>query len=344
MKKAIFLAIAILLVGSTIAQATCSTPPSGDVAFRFGWGMTYAGWTTLPGVPYAPPPGVYRTVAVNGPDTTWGVPGAPLVFRLGPYNATAWQPLLCVLQDTMCFDVASQHGWTIVSSPVTGTGEILPPGGYFWTQYVTINIPCSATIGSYERVIAAVLYTNWAGTCDPSCPDCADPNTRPANNTKFYSKDTLYVHVLPAPPPPAPTILQDSLTLVEQGQTQAYIPFSLCNGDQCFAYDIGYRITSTGHFGGTTSWTGTVNVPGGKCSDVYAIINAGSLTPCQYDTLTTICWTVVAVPLYDTCVQVIHVVEARTVPLFTVPVVTILVLALILAAAVFMRRRAVSKA
>jgi hypothetical protein len=32
------------------------------------------------------------------------------------------------------------------------------------------------------------------------------------------------------------------------------------------------------------------------------------------------------------------------VPLFTVPVVTILVLALILAAAVFMRRRAVSRA
>jgi hypothetical protein len=48
--------------------------------------------------------------------------------------------------------------------------------------------------------------------------------------------------------------------------------------------------------------------------------------------------------VYDTCVQIIHIVEPEPVPLFTVPVVTILVLALILAAAVFMRRRAVSRA
>jgi hypothetical protein len=48
--------------------------------------------------------------------------------------------------------------------------------------------------------------------------------------------------------------------------------------------------------------------------------------------------------LSDTCVQVIHVVEPSSVPLFTVPVVTILVLALILAVAIFMRRRAVNRA
>jgi hypothetical protein len=101
---------------------------------------------------------------------------------------------------------------------------------------------------------------------------------RPANSSLWYSSDTLYVHVLPAPPPPAPTILQDSLFPVEQGQTQAYVPFSLCNGDQCFAYNIEYNIQSTGHFGGTTNWHGTVSVAGGKCVDVFAIINAGSLT------------------------------------------------------------------
>lgn len=339
MKKAIILAMGLLLI-ATIASAACFAP-TGDRAFRYGWGMVVnpAGQEVI-----TPPPGIYNLVAVNGQDTTWGIPGQSLKYRVGPYNATAWQPLTCVLQDTLCYDVASQHGWTLVTSPAAGTPQVLPAGGYLWYQVVTIQIPCSATIGSYERVIGTCAYTNIAEVCDLTCADCADPNTRPANNTKFYSSDTLWVHVLPAPPPPAPTILQDTLTLVEQGQTQAYIPFSLCNGDQCFAYDIGYTIKSKGHVGSALNVSGTVNVAAGSCVDVFGIINAGAATPCQYDTLTTICWTVVATPLYDTCVQVIHIVEPSTVPLFTVPVVTILVLALILAAAVFMRRRAVSKA
>jgi hypothetical protein len=297
-----------------------------------------------------PPPGVYNLVAVNGADTTWGVPGAALKYRVGPYNATAWRVsncsalVTCAALDTFAYDCASTHGWTIVGSPAIGTPTILDAGGYLWYQTVVVNIPCSATVGSYERVIASCNYTNFAGVSDPTCPDCNDPDCRPANMTHFYSSDTLYVHVLPAPPPPAPTILQDTLTLVEQGQTQAYIPFSLCNGDQCFAYDIGYTIKSKGHIGSALNLSGTVNVAGGKCVDVFAIINASVATPCVHDTLTAICWTVVATPLYDTCVMVLHVVEPSTVPLFTVPVVTILVLALILAAAVFMRRRAVSKA
>jgi hypothetical protein len=343
MKKAIFLAIALLLVAS-VAQAACSTPPEGNRSFRYGWGMDVAGMGD-----YTPPPGVYNLVAVNGPDTTWGIPGQTLVFKVGPYNATAWLgptggAILCVNQDTVCYDCTSQNGWTIVGNPALGTPNVLPPGGYLWYQTVSITIPCSATIGSYQRVVGVCAYTNFDIVCDPTCVDCSDPDTRPANNTHFYSSDTLYVKVLPAPPPPAPTILQDTLTLVEQGQTQAYIPFSLCNGDQCFAYDIGYKIDSKGHIGAAIHTTGTVNVPGGKCVDVFGIINAGSALPCTHDTLTTICWTVVATPLYDTCVMVLHVVEPASVPLFTMPVVTILVLALILAAAVFMRRRAVSKA
>jgi hypothetical protein len=291
-----------------------------------------------------PPPGHYNLVAVNGPDTTWGVPGQPLKFRVAPYNATAWAPFLCVGEDSLCYDVGSQHGWTITTDPPAGELFDLPAGGYLWPQVVTIKIPCNATIGSYERVIGSCLYTNAAGVCDPGCADCSDPDTRPANNTKWYSSDTLYVHVLPAPPPPAPSILQDSLTLVDAGQTQAYIPFSICNGDQCFAYDITYQIVSKGHVGSAINTTATVNVAAGSCLDVYGIINAGSATECTLDTLTMICWTAVETPLYDTCVQLIHVVAPVPVPLFTVPVVTILVLALILAAAVFMRRRAVSKA
>jgi hypothetical protein len=66
---------------------------------------------------------------------------------------------------------------------------------------------------------------------------------------------------------------------------------------------------------------------------------------CTYDTLTIIVWSLAGPTIwYDTCVQRVHVVTPVPVPLFTVPVVTILVLALILAAAVFMRRRAVSRA
>jgi hypothetical protein len=344
MKKAIFLAIGLLLCASIVQGAVCSTPPNGNASFRFGWGMNTAGMS-----PYTPPPGVYNLVSNNGPDTTWGIPGQPLLFKVAPYNATAWLDkfggaITCVNQDTLCYDVWSQNGWTFVTNPAAGTPQVLPAGGYLWYQTVTIQIPCNAVVGSYERVIGRTQYTNSAIVCDPTCVDCTDPDMRPANGSLWYSSDTLYVHVLPAPPPPAPTILQDSLTLVERGQTQAYIPFSLCNGDQCFAYDIGYTIKSKGHVGSALNVSGVVNVAGGKCVDVFGIINAGTATTCTYDTLTTICWTVVVTPLYDTCVQIIHVVDPSTVPLFTVPVVTILVLALILAAAVFMRRRAVSKA
>ena len=47
---------------------------------------------------------------------------------------------------------------------------------------------------------------------------------------------------------------------------------------------------------------------------------------------------------YDTCVQLIHIVDPVPVPLFSAPVVTILVLAMLLTAAVLMRRRAANKA
>jgi hypothetical protein len=343
MKKAIFLAVGLLLCAS-IVQAACSTPPEGNAAIRFGWGMNTAAFS-----PYTPPPGVYNLVAVNGPDTTWGVPGQPLTFKVGPYNGALWTsfnggPITCTNPDTFCYEVTSQSGWTIGMNPPAGSAVVLGNAGNYWVQTVTINIPCNAPVGSYQRIVGRTEYTNFATVCDPTCPDCNDPDTRPANNTKFYSADTIYVHVLPAPPPPPPTILQDSLTLVEQGQTQAYIPFSLCNGDQCFAYDIGYTIKSKGHVGPALNVSGTVNVAGGKCVDVFGVLNAGTTLPCTWDTITTICWTVVVTPQYDTCVTIIHVVEPSTVPLFTVPVVTILVLALILAAAVFMRRRAVSKA
>jgi len=338
MRKSILLALTILLAASAFSQnvsAACSR--EGEAAIRFCWGMIYAGWTG-----YTPPAGWYNTARNGGIDSVAGVPGAALAYRVGPYNATAWTPPNCTALDTFCYRVVDQLGWSIVLNPVAGTPVELDAGGYFWTQYVTINIPCSAPAGTRNLVVGQTHYTDTNGDCDYTCGDCTDPSYR--SGRAWYSYDSLLVKVIPPLPPPAPSILQDTLTVVEQGQTQAYIPFSLCNGDPCFTVNMGYTLKSKGHVGPALNINTTVAVPAARCADIYGIIDAGTAAICTYDTLTMIAWTIVGTPLYDTCVQVIHVVEPQAIPLFTVPVVTILVLALILAGAVFMRRRAVSRA
>ncbi|MDD3642125.1 MAG: hypothetical protein PHQ19_01475, partial [Candidatus Krumholzibacteria bacterium] len=83
---------------------------------------------------------------------------------------------------------------------------------------------------------------------------------------------------------------------------------------------------------------GQVTVDGGACLDIYGIIDAGAANVCDYDELTIIAWDNATGTVYDTCVQLIHVVTPVPVPLLTAPVVTILVLAMILAAAVIIRR------
>ena len=164
---------------------------------------------------------------------------------------------------------------------------------------------------------------------------------RPGDGLNYYSSDTLYITVVAAPP--ALGVFQDTLTLVERGQTAAYVPFSICNQDPCSPpLTHYYTITSTGNIPYTIPGS-SVDVAGAECEDVFAVLNAGAATACTYDELTIIVW--VGDPaVYDTCVQRVHVVEPQPVPLFTVPVVTMLVLALILAAAVFMRRRAAARA
>jgi hypothetical protein len=79
-------------------------------------------------------------------------------------------------------------------------------------------------------------------------------------------------------------------------------------------------------------------VDGGACVDVYGIIDGGTANVCDYDELTIIVWDDATGTVYDTCVQLIHVVTPVPVPLFTAPIVTILVLVMILAAAVIMKR------
>jgi len=327
MKKlfAILALTLLLMPGIALAQpAGCTW--EGDPSFRYGFGY-------LDGLPYNQP----------GNDFADIYPGQTLTYELGPYSAHAtWLPAGCKGMDTLCFHAVSLQGWTVSGNPPMGSlfEGILP--GQLWYQYVSITAPCAVSVGDKDTLIAICAYANNAGVCAPECGDCNDPNVRPADLLNYYSSDTLIVTVIAAPP--ALGVLQDTLTLVDRGQTQAFIPFSICNQDECADPTLyGYNITSKGHVGPAINETSSTTVDGGECKDVYGIIDAGTATACDYDTLTIIVWTPAPV-VYDTCVQVIHVIEPEEVPLFTVPVVTILVLALILAGAVFMRRREVSKA
>jgi len=327
MKKIyVVLALALLLMPSIAFAQPAGCLWSGDPALRYGWGQ-------YDGLPFNQPGNDFANV----------YPGATLTYILAPYNATPYSTVpSCKLLDTLCFHATSASGWTLACDPPMGELEELPAGGYIWYQEIAISAPCDAVAGDKDTVIAICAYANIAGVCAPECGDCQDPNIRPATGVPYYNADTLIITVVAAPP--ALGVLQDTLTLVDRGQTQAFVPFTICNQDECAPPTLyNYNIKNVGVTGRipVINQSGTVTVDGGACSDVYGIIDAGTALACDYDTLTIIVWAGTA---YDTCVQVIHVIEPEPVPLFTVPVVTILVLALILAAAVFMRRRAVSRA
>lgn len=322
------LALTLLLMPAiALAQPPAGCTWEGDPAFRYGFGQA-------DGLPFNQP----------GWDYADAYPGQMLTYNVAPYNATAWLPYTCVLLDTLCFHAVSLQGWAIAAVPPMGELMELPAGGYIWWQEISITAPCDASVGDKDTLIIKCAYANNAGVCAPECGDCADPNVRPTTGVKYYNADTLVVTVVEAPP--ALGVLQDTLTLVDRGQTQAFVPFTVCNQDECAPPTLySYNITSKGVTGRipAINQTGTTTVDGGACKDVYGVVDAALALACDYDTLTIIVWTPEPV-VYDTCVQVIHIIEPQPVPLFTVPVVTILVLALILAAAVFMRRRAVSRA
>jgi hypothetical protein len=331
MKKLIVvLALAILLVpGIVLGQP--GPGKEGDPAMRLGWGYL-DGWS------------LYQSAGINYYDL---FAGASVTTTVMPMVRRATDgPALCTLADTICFDVWDKLGWTIACDPPKRESGIMAVG-YGWYQDVTITAPCEVSICDYDTVICGAFYW-WNHKCDPAFGDCADPNTRnyagpPPYTLTFWQLDTLIIHIIEAPP--ALGVHQDTLTLIDQGQTMAFVPFSICNQDPCAPVTTyGYNITSLGYVGDAINTTGSVSLDGGACKTVSGVINAGEAAVCAWDTLTIIAWTVVPPVVYDTCVQVIHVIEPVAVPLFTVPVVTILVLALILAAAVFMRRRAVSRA
>jgi hypothetical protein len=323
------LALTLLLMP---AVASAAAPPGcsweGDPCMRYGFGQ-------YDGLPFNQP----------GPDYANIFAGQTLTYILAPMNMTlaTYTGGGCTALDTLCFEAYSAKGWDLAADPAMGTPVELPAGGYIWYQEISITAPCDVSVGDVDTLIAKVAYTNIAGDCAPECGDCFDPNVRISNLQAYYNADTLIVTVVTSPP--ALGVFQDTLTLVDAGQTQAYIPFSICNQDNCAPLTTyGYNVKSKGHVGAAINTSGTTDVLGGACKDVYGVIDAGAAVECDFDTLTIIVWTTAAPIVYDTCVQVIHVITPIPVPLFTMPVVTILVLALILAAAVFMRRRAVSRA
>jgi hypothetical protein len=318
-------AFALLLMPAVAFAQPPGCTWEGDPAMRYGFGQ-------FDNLPYNQPGNDFANV----------YPGSTLTYTIAPYNAAvSWLPAGCKAVDTLCFHAASLRGWTITCDPPMDDLYILG-SGYIWYQDVSITAPCDASPGDKDTLIARVAYANTAGVCAPECGDCADPNTRPADGKFYYSADTLIVTVIAAPA--AVTVLQDTLTMVERGQSKAYVPFSVCNPDNCAPPTaFNYNITSRGHVGSAINTTGTVEVDGGACKDIYGVINAGTAYSCTYDTLTIIVWSADEPVAYDTCVQVVHVVEACPCPVLTPAVAAILVLALVLAAAVFMRRRAAGR-
>jgi hypothetical protein len=299
----------------------------------------------VPGIIYAQPCCTYEgdpAFYVDfGEDTHDMIAGETYCWTVGPCNF-GFVSAICTETDTFCMHAWDTKGWTITADPPLGSCYLLDPG-YLWWNDVCLTVPCDVTVCDYDTLYIQMFCCDETITCRTDCPEtCEDPNWYSGN--PYYSTDQVIVHIVPSPP--ALYILQDSLYTIEQGQTAAYVPFTICNGDACAdptAY--GYCIYSTGHIGAGFPQCGTTPpIDGGECDDVYGIVDAGAADVCDLDTLTIIAWDAATGTVYDTCVQLVHVVEPVPVPLFTTPVVTILVLAMILAAAVFMRRRAASRA
>ena len=211
-------------------------------------------------------------------------------------------------------------------------------GVWYYEVDVCITVPCAASVGDVNTLTAQMVYCDTNMVAQPDSGDCEDPNWRSGGTVACYSTITQDFEIVESPP--ALYILQDTLYYVEQGQTSAYIPFSICNGDACAPpTDYDYVITSLGHVGSALNQSGTASsIEGGTCKDVYGIVDAGAATVCTYDTLTIIAWDAATGTVYDTCVQAIHIVEPVPVPLFTTPVITIMVLGMITAGAVVMKR------
>jgi hypothetical protein len=234
---------------------------------------------------------------------------------------------------TICIFGVDDLGWAFGIDHEVCYGPYEEPDGSCYGYWeLEITAPTEAEVETVNNI--EIRLTHCEGDPYVCMVDCY--------------QDAMPVQITVVLPPPEIEIFQDTLTSVDQGVNEAFIPFELCNGDPAAdPRDYEYWITSLGYVGTELDTYGTLNdVPGGTCDYVYGIIDASAAVACDYDTLTILGFFNAPGPggIYDTCVQVIHVIEPMPVPLFTTPVVTIMVLAMVLAAAVIMRRRVTSKA
>jgi hypothetical protein len=212
----------------------------------------------------------------------------------------------CTELDTICLHVESQQGWMLLGNPTLDECWVQHPG-YVWWQDICLTVPCEAGVGDRDTLIMHVTYCDDTLACRTDCTDCEDPNWYAGN--PYYSADTVIVVIVPSPP--ALYIEQDSVYYVEQGQTAAYIPFTLCNGDPCADPTVYECIfTCTGDIcGGFPQSDTTSAIPGGDCEDVYAIVNAGTAPVHAKDTMTIVAWDLATGSVYDTCAMIVEVLE-----------------------------------
>jgi hypothetical protein len=322
MKKLSLVLVLLLVPGFALGQE-CTATPEGDPCL----------W--------------YSATQYLGTNTIEMTAGETVCIPCDPTNCGLWSST-CTGEDTFCVYAIDDLGWVITGTPPLGSCFLLPPEGYYWPQEICITAPCDVEPCDWNTLYIYETFCNAELECDVDCvpPDpCDDPNVIPYGT--FYAGDTIFIHIVESPP--ALYIEQDSVYFVERGQVGAYVPFTICNGDACADPTVyNYTITCQNLVGATLCGgfpqsDDTDPIEGGECSDVYALVNASGSSNGHKAELEIIAWDLTGV-VYDTCVQIVEVIEPVPVPLFTTPVVTILVLAMILAAAVIMRRRAVSRA
>jgi hypothetical protein len=171
-----------------------------------------------------------------------------------------------------------------------------------------------------------MAYCDTDGICSP---DCGGNDTTMVILSAAEAESNIFIN-------------QADRYYVEVGQAFASVPFGLCNQNPCAPdADYSYEITSPGYSSGgcfipSVNETGDeYGVSGGECRTVYATVNANNA--CLGDTadLQIIAW---VDSKYDTCHQIVEIIEPRPVPVFDNTVLTVLVLGLILAGAIMIGR------
>jgi hypothetical protein len=138
-------------------------------------------------------------------------------------------------------------------------------------------------------------------------------------------------------------IQQDTLTYVDTGVPSAYIPFYVCNPDIESIREYSWNITSLGYVGDAIDQSGSGTVPSGGYIKTYGVIDASLAVEGDTDTLTIIGYTEISGPggSYDTCIQVVRIIEPIGSPTISPRIMVILILSLLTAAALVMRKRIV---